>query len=277
MPSGPVSLGALPIYASEVSSYPSTSSDPVRWAVMRQEWNDLLFVHWRVPPEAVQQRLPQGVRVDTWDGAAWVGVVAFRMERVGLGRGGGVPYLGSFPEVNVRTYVRGPDGRPGVWFDSLDISRLLPAIVARSTYGLPYMWARMSIRADDQVRTYKSRRRWGGPSAKLDACAEIAEEIPRGEVSSLERFLTCRWGLYSTSVGRLVYAAVEHPEWPLHRATLTRLDETLSAAVGYPAAEEPPLVHWSPGVAVRIGRPRRVRVGWAPRRQVAVAPRAAGS
>ena len=258
-----------------MSPYTSTAADPVRWAIMRQEWNDLLFVHWRVPAEVVQQRLPRGVTVDLYDGAAWVGVVGFHMDRVGVR--GGVPYFGSFSEVNVRTYVRGPDGRPGVWFDSLDVTRLIPALVARSTYGLPYMWARMSIASRDTEQISRSKRRWGGPSASLEARAVVGPEIASADVSPLERFLTCRWGLYSTMVGRLVYAPVEHPEWPLHRASLTEFDETVSAAAGYPEATESRLVHWTPGVSVRIGRPRRVRVEWARSPELSVAPRAAGS
>lgn len=238
---------------------------------MRQEWNNLLFVHWPVPAAVVQQRLPTGVMADEYNGSAWVGVVAFHMQRIGGGRGPGVPYLGSFPETNVRTYVRGPDGTPGVWFDSLDISRLIPTLVARVTYGLPYMWSRMRIRSDDAHRTYTCKRRWGGPSARSAVRATIGPEIPAREVTPLERFLTCRWGLYSTFVGQLVYAPVEHPEWPLHRATLDAFDDTLAAAAGYPGAPESPLVHWTPGVAVRIGRPRRVLLAPARVADIAVA------
>lgn len=239
---------------------------------MRQEWNDLLFVHWPVPTPVVQQRLPRGVVADEFNGTAWVGLVAFRMERIGAGRGPGVPYLGSFPETNVRTYVRGPDGTPGVWFDSLDINRLIPTIVARSTYGLPYMWSRMRVTSSGSSRRYTCRRRWGGPRARSTAVAEIGSEIEPKDVTPLERFLTCRWGLFSTFVGQLVYAPVEHPEWPLHRATLAAVDDGLAVAAGYPATPAQPLVHWSPGVAVRIGRPKRVWVAPLPVREIAVAP-----
>ena len=239
---------------------------------MRQEWNDLLFIHWPVPAAVVQQRLPRGVVADEFDGTAWVGLVAFHMQRIGAGRGPAMPYLGSFPETNVRTYVRGPDGTPGVWFDSLDVSRLLPTLVARSTYGLPYMWSRMRISKSANDYRYTCRRRWGGPRARSVANAVVGEPIAAPEVSSLERFLTCRWGLFSTFVGQLVYAPVEHPEWPLHRARLTELDDTLVQAAGYPPAPGEPLVHWSPGVAVRIGRPKKVRIPPLRVPEIAVAP-----
>jgi uncharacterized protein YqjF (DUF2071 family) len=245
---------------------------------MHQEWNNLLFVHWRVPTEVVQQRLPRGVTADCYDGSAWVGLVAFQMQRIGIRPALAVPYLGSFPETNIRTYVRGPDGRPGVWFDSLDISRLVPTLVARSTYGLPYMWSSMRITSPAVAeRRYTCRRRWGGPAAACAMRATIGPEIASADVSPLERFLTCRWGLYSTVVGRLVYAAVEHPEWPLHRASLVDFHDTLAKAAGYPPPAEAPIVHWTPGVKVRIGRPRRVRVPVFVRAELGMRPSPAGS
>ncbi len=188
---------------------------------MRQEWNDLAFVHWPVPVECVQDRLPSGLYADLHDGHAWVGLVAFHMERIGAG-GLHVPYLGTFPETNIRTYVRDAVGRPGVWFDSLDITRAIPTAVARVTYGLPYMWSKMQIRRRDERRVYECRRRWGGPPASSLIDVEIGQAIDTAAVTPLERFLTCRWGLYSRSLGRVLYAPVEHPEWPLHRARPAR-------------------------------------------------------
>lgn len=247
-------------YTFVMDRYPPTTDEPVGWAVMKQEWNRLVFVHWRVDPDVVQQRLPEGCTADTYDGSAWVGLVAFHMENIGAGRGPSVPYLGSFPETNVRTYVRGPDGRPGVWFDSLDITRLAPTLVARATYGLPYMWSSMEISQTADVMRYDCKRRWGGPKAASHLEARMGAEVTPESITTLERFLTCRWGLYSEFAGRLVYAPVEHPEWPLHRAELLELEDSLVSAAGYPELIGDPLVHYSPGVAVRIARPRRVHI-----------------
>ena len=47
--------------------------------VMLQRWDDLTFLHWPYAPETVAQLLPPGLQVDTIDGAAWVGVVPFRL------------------------------------------------------------------------------------------------------------------------------------------------------------------------------------------------------
>lgn len=224
---------------------------------MAQGWKQLAYVHWPVPLDEVERRLPAGLEPDTYAGRAWVGLVAFRMERIRVPGTPAIPYFGTFPETNVRTYVRDQAGRPGVWFDSLDVTRLAPVLVARSTYRLPYMWAKMSITpAHDQV-TYRTRRRWPGPKGvSSDFAIERLEPI--AAPTPLERFLTSRWGLYTQSGSRLAYAPVEHVPWPLERATVSYLHDELVAAAGYTVGDQPPVAHYSPGVEVRIGLPRTV-------------------
>ncbi len=145
-----------------MTDYPASAPDRVDRPVMLQGWKDLTFVHFAYDPTVVQRRLPPGLVVDTFEGCAWVGLVAFRMEGIRLPHLPPVPYLGTFPETNVRTYVRGPDGRPGVWFDSLDVNRLIPVLVALGTYRLPYRWAEMSIEHENDTVSYRARRRWPG-------------------------------------------------------------------------------------------------------------------
>ncbi len=118
---------------------------PVARPVMLQGWHHLTALHWRYEPGVVQALLPDGFGVDTFDGSAWVGLIPFEMSRV---RVPGLPAFGrlsTFPETNVRTYIVDGAGRRAVWFFSLDVSRLIPALVARVTYRLPYCWAHMSI------------------------------------------------------------------------------------------------------------------------------------
>lgn len=240
-----------------IDKYPLHATEPVRRPVMMQGWKDLSFVHWPFDPAVVQRRLPPGLEVDTFDGRAWVGLVAFHMEDIRLPRLPPVPYLGTFPETNVRTYVRGPGGRPGVWFDSLDITRLIPVLVALGTYRLPYRWSAMSIEHSAGSVAYRARRRWPGARG-AESKIVVRPGDPIAAPDSLERFLTSRWGLYSVFGRRTAYAPVDHAPWPLQTATLEDLDDELVAAAGYPHPSGEPLVHYSPGVDVRIGLPHRI-------------------
>lgn len=220
-------------------------------------WLNLTLLHWQFEPADVQAILPDDLTVDTFDGAAWIGLVPFQME-VMLPGGIGIPREGRFPETNVRTYVRGPDGTPGVWFSSLEAGRLSATVVARATYGLPYFWAAMTAESSAGIWSYRSQRKWPGPKgARCNVDVKPGEPIV--EQSPLERFLSARWGLYSTFLGRTLYAPITHEPWPLHRAELLHLDDGLMEAAGFPIPSEEPLVHWTPGVTVRIARPRRAR------------------
>ena len=167
-----------------------------------------------------------------------------------------VPYLGSFPEINVRTYVV-RNGIPGVWFFSLDVNRMLPALVARAAYRLPYCWGHASNTLHDDVLSTQVRRRWPHRGADTEITVQVGEEI--SEQSEFEVFLTARWGLYSRSYGRgLMYAPVDHPRWSLYRAKIIGLNDTLVRAAGLPESVGPPHCMFSPGVPVRIGVPKRV-------------------
>jgi uncharacterized protein YqjF (DUF2071 family) len=224
---------------------------------MQQGWYDLAYVHFRYPVHEVARLLPAGLEVDTFDGDAWVGLIPFSMRAVGLPRLPAVPYLGNFSEVNVRTYVR-RNGVPGVWFFSLDVDRLLPAVVARLTYRLPYCWGRTTHRREGDQLVTDVDRRWPRPAGAATTMLRVRMGDPIAEPDDLAVFLSARWGLFSAGrSGRLRYAPVDHPRWPLHTAEIVSIDDHLVTAAGLPSPETEPHVMWSPGVPVRIGLPHR--------------------
>jgi uncharacterized protein YqjF (DUF2071 family) len=164
--------------------------------------------------------------------------------------------FGSFPEVNVRTYVR-TARRRGVWFFSLDIDRLAPTVVARVAYHLPYCAGRVDhVRVGDLVTT-RVDRRWPRGSVPGTTRSVIRTGSPVDREDPTARFLTARWGLVAPTRRSLRWAPVEHGEWPLHHGSVVHLDDGLFGAAGLPAPEGDPHVMWSPGVEVRVGRPVR--------------------
>lgn len=230
----------------------------VRSPIMIHEWRAVTFLHWRYPLDVVQSLLPDGLIVQTRDQSAWVGLVPLLME-VRAPSLPPIPWLSRFPETNVRTYVHGPDGRPGIWFFSLDAARLPVVAGARAGYGLPYRWARMSVRRGEDQVSYRSRRRRPGlRGARCDARVELGASLEPDQAQPLDHFLTARYRLYSVFAGRLVVAEVHHEPWPLRRANLVDLDQSVIEAAGLPAVSGDPLVHASDGVTVRVGMWRPV-------------------
>jgi uncharacterized protein YqjF (DUF2071 family) len=216
------------------------------------------MLHWPVDPELVAPLLPAGTVPDVLDGQTWVGLVPFVMADVWVLGTPPLPWVSGFAETNVRLYAVDGAGRRGVVFRSLEASRLLPVLVAQLTYGLPYLWARMSVRhgtrdgrrhgrvRDLPTLARPARRRRAGAGADRRA-------LPADELSL---FLTARWGLFSRfHGGRTVWAPVVHEPWPLHRAQLLDLRDDLVAAAGLEVSGEPHVL-WSPGSpCASAGRP----------------------
>lgn len=230
--------------------------EPVVRAVMTNRWRWLTSLHWSYDPQILQALLPAGLKVDTFDGSAWVGLIPFRME-VALPGLAPMPYLTTFPETNVRTYVVGPDGKPGVWFFSLDASRLPAVLVARSWFGLAYRWAAMGIERRGRRVRYTSERREGPRASSLIEVA-VCEPVPPGQMNDLDHFLASRWRLYSAGRRGLVLGRVDHVPWRLHRAELVELRQDLLEAAGLPSPSGDPVVRYAAGVGVRIAAPTRL-------------------
>lgn len=218
---------------------------------LRQQWRDVTLLHWAVEPAAVQPLLPPGVYPDVFDGRTFVGLVAFRMVDVGFARG---PALPAFLETNVRLYSVDDTGRRGVVFLSLDADQPALVAAARAGFGLPYRWARMSLRRSGAELTYTARLRWPGVAATSRLAVRVGEP---GLDGPLEQFLTARWGLHARRLGRTWYLPNTHEQWPLHRAELVEFEDGLLASVGWPelAGRAPDHVAFSPGVLARFGLP----------------------
>jgi uncharacterized protein YqjF (DUF2071 family) len=237
------------------TEFGSQPSDPVPHPLLIHEWSELAFVHWRYPADEVQALLPEGLEVDTFDGSAWVGLVPFHctIRPRGIPR---IPWVSSFPEMNVRTYVRGPHGESAVWFISLEAARLGAVLIARSTYGLRYHWAKMAYSRVGDVAVYETRRRWPGRrSAAGSLAVEIGDPLPPKDTDELERWLINRWRFYCVTPGGLATGLVAHETWPLRAARLLHCDARLVSACGLAPPSGDPVTHYGGRVEVRMTRP----------------------
>lgn len=223
--------------------------------MMHQEWRDVTFLHWAVEPERVAGLMPPGVRPDVLDGRTYVGLVPFRMVDAGLARGPAVPWAGTFLETNVRLYSVDDTGRRGIVFLSLDTDRSVIVAGARSAFGLPYRWSRMRHRASTgDVHEYRSRLRWPGPVASSHVVVRVG--APRAS-STLDTFLSARWGLHVRWWGRTLYVPNRHQPWPLRDADVATLEDGLTSSVGLGelAGRPPDHVAFSDGVCTEFGLP----------------------
>ena len=227
---------------------------PVRDQAGSQRWSNLMFIHWQVDPEQVQQSLPSGLTVDTFDGDAYLGVVPFMMTRVKVGRLPIVPWICAFPETNVRTYVIDEAGDPGVWFYSLDAARMVPVLTARAIWHLNYRWSKMSIEKNNDKITYHGKR-FAKPHAAYNFVGELVPEVEPApaETGSLEFFLAERYLMFAVNrSGRLYSGRVWHTPYQLMTTQLSQCDQTLTDAAGFKLDRTPDHVAFSPGVDTKI-------------------------
>lgn len=221
-----------------------------------QKWRDLLFLHWPVPAEDIQAMLPARLTVDTLDGMAWVGLVAFDMFDVRPWWFPALPGVSNFHETNLRTYVRLNGDDPAVWFFSLDAANSLAVRVARWLWHLNYYRSTMSIERGEDHIAYTGKRRWPPPTpADYEITVDITGEPSIAEPASFEHFLVERYILYTQRKdGMLLRAAVRHEPYPLRAVVDATCRESLTTAAGITVEGPPSHAVFSPGVDVEIGR-----------------------
>jgi uncharacterized protein YqjF (DUF2071 family) len=216
---------------------------PHRPWVMTQSWHDLLFAHWRADERLLRPFIPPAFDIDRFDGSAWLSVVPFTMSRVAPRAVLPLPWLSSFPELNVRTYVSPRDGKRGVFFFSLDAARLAAVVAARTVLCLPYFPAKMRVtRAGDAV--HYSSRRWGG-GASFAAHYEPAGPAFVPARGSLAFFLTERYCLYHLDrFGRPARLEIHHAPWQIQPAHAEITANTMTNRLGFHLEGEP-LLHYA--------------------------------
>jgi len=226
--------------------------------IMKQEWHDLLFAHWVVPAEVLRPLIPPALEIDTFGGQAWLGVVPFRMSGVRMRGVPAIPGLSRFPELNVRTYVA-RDGKPGVWFFSLDAVNAVAVWGARKLFHLPYFLAEMSCAENSGWTRYQSGRKdHRGLAASLRARYRAIGDVFQAAPGSIEHFLAERYCLYTADKkGHIIRCEIHHPPWPLQMAEAALQENTMAAAAGITINElKPKLLHFSRRQEVVVWAPR---------------------
>ena len=219
----------------------------------RQTWYELLFAHWPVAPAKIERCLPSGVKLQQFEDTAWIGVVPFRMCGIAPRGCPDLPWFSAFPELNVRTYVE-VDGKPGVWFFSLDATNWLAVWGARRFFYLPYFRADIQIEHRDGAIDFACQRR--DSAAQFRGRYRAVSEPFAAHPGTLEYFLTERYCLYCQDrKARIRRADVHHVPWPLQKAEATIEVNTMADSLDIPLEGEP-LLHYAAGVDTIVWQPK---------------------
>lgn len=204
------------------------------------EWMDLLFIHWEVDPILIQKYLPDGVKVDTFEGKGYLGIVPFVMNKLTFSQ---IPFLFTpFPEINVRTYIKVGDV-PGIYILHVTLNSKLGLILSKG-YEIEYNLEKLMISRIEQDITITSN--------KFNCICTPGSEHFFARKGSLEYWLTERYRLYLVKKdGNILYEDISHEQWTLQEASISLKKNSLFDQLPFPMPSSEPHVLYSKGMSVK--------------------------
>lgn len=225
---------------------------------MKQTWKDLLFMHWPVARVMLEPLVPDELKIQEFDGSAWIGVVPFEMDNLAIRPFPPIPGLSAFPELNLRTYVE-YDGKPGVWFLNLDASNSFAVWAARTFFNLPYYKAKMSVESLGSVIEYKSKRKNAESPVAFESTFRPTTDSQIASEGSLEEWLTKRYCLYAKSANNTLYRTeIHHLPWKLQGAEATIQRNELPKPFNIKLPDKKPHLLFSKSIEVVIWTPDKI-------------------
>lgn len=185
--------------------------------VISQRWENVLFLHYKVDAHELQKKVP--FPLDLYQGEAVVSIVPFVMSRIRFPFLPPVPGLSQLLELNLRTYVK-VNGRPAVYFFTLDSNHLPGVLIARWFFFLPYRWIKLSFSSRDQYQ-------FSSPEFRLKA--KVGSTRPSTE---FDLWATERYALFTKRGETSLVGTVEHLPWTLQDIEVLDLEDNFSNLIG---------------------------------------------
>ncbi len=205
-----------------------------------QEWNDAVFLHWKVQVEELNKFIPKDLEIELIENSAWVSLVAFNMEKIRPRILPSFSPISYFHEINLRTYVK-HNGKTGVYFLSIEGGKWLSCKIARQLSELPYLYSKMNRSKGIYTSENKTKK------SKLNLEFKVGEQLKFKSETDL--FLTERYALFQNVGNRLNEFEIHHIEWPIFDIEIN------SSHINFPEfpdffQTQPDLAHYSTGVQV---------------------------
>lgn len=185
--------------------------------VISQRWLDVAFLHYKVDPIELQKKVP--FPLDLFHGEAVVSIVPFVMSKIRFPFLPPVPGLSRLLELNLRTYVM-INGKPAVYFFTLDSNHLPGVLIARWFFALPYRWIKLSF-------TFLESYEFSSPQLKLKGRVGAVRVSSEFDLWSTERY-----GLFTKRGETTLQGTVEHAPWILQDFHVDELDDRFSCLIG---------------------------------------------
>ncbi|MFK2824799.1 DUF2071 domain-containing protein [Bacillus sp. B190/17] len=211
--------------------------------IMTQLWTDLLFMHWAVDPQALKHVIPAPLQLDLYEKSAWLGIVPFRVAGMRARGLPPLPFLHSFLQLNVRTYVT-YKGVPGVYFFNLDVNHLPSVFGARVLYSLPFRFAKMTASINSSCH-FQSLYSFGGKKDELHVSYNPVSDPYFGEPGTFEYWAAERYCLFTERRNKLYRGDIHHTKWTLQKAAAVIHRNTAASFLPHTYFQQEPILHFS--------------------------------
>ncbi|WP_026694661.1 YqjF family protein [Peribacillus kribbensis] len=212
--------------------------------LLKQEWNDLLFLHWPVSSESLRSLIPEEFQLDVFKGDAWLTLTPFKVTGMRFHGLPPIPGMTSYLELNVRTYVRF-NGIPGIFFFSLDADLFPSVFGAKTFFSLPYKLSKMSFKSGEDFFFRSSRRFTGRNLQNFAAFYHPDHEVFRPDEGTLDQWLLERYALFTKRGEKLCRGDIHHVPWSVSRTAVRLEENTLFPCYTDIFLQKKPICHYS--------------------------------
>ncbi len=184
------------------------------------EWKKLILANYAIDPEILKPYLPINTELDFWNDTCYVSIVGFLFDKVKV-KGISIPAHTSFPELNLRFYVRYQENgewKRGVVFIKEIVPKTMISFVANTFYGEHYQTLPMRhqwdiLETEQRVEyEWKVNNKWNFIRVKAGL-----EPVDIKEGSEAEFITEHYWGYTKRSGNKTSAYEVKHPRWKVYR------------------------------------------------------------
>ncbi len=199
------------------------------------EWKNLALINYEIDAEILENYIPKGTEIDTWNNKCYISLVGFMFENVKL-LGMKIPFHINFEEVNLRFYVKrfeNNEWKRGVVFIKEIVPKPALILVANTLYKEHYQTLPMkhsieeNKNSKDFVYKWKTKNKWN------TILVETEINPIEIEVNSEAEFITEHYFGYTKVNDEKTYEyEVKHPRWKQLKVTNHQIDVNFKEVYG---------------------------------------------
>lgn len=202
----------------------------------KQLWENIFFVHWRISPDQIKPYIPMPLKVDTFNGFAWISAVCFQASQSQM-RTLPIDLINPVFQLNIRTYVTLQDTEePGVYFFRLLLNNKMAVKGANVVFHLPFSYANANFSSEENEFIYHTYEK---SKPQFHARFEVQNIY---DDSPLAQFLTERYCIWNKKSNQIIKIPIIHSKWNVQRAKVKIIHQQIHPLVNN---QSPYIVHYS--------------------------------